>query len=266
MSRSCKRHVVIPDTQVRKGVKTDHLIWAARYIADMSDPPDHMQLMGDWYDMPSLSSWSKRGSIEAEGRRIIDDQCAGYNALCDFFAELSRLGAWCFPVWVCEGNHEQRLDRFIAEDSRLKDFIDRPNFFGWDDFDVKHAPMGQPMHKDGVTYCHFFDLNANGDTTGRRSGQPNAHTQVRRVRGSTVAGHKQGYDDAFLTHPYAKDSEAETFAVIAGSFYQHNEGYRGPTDGYERRGIVVLNELNGKGKGVPMFVSMQYLKEKYRGR
>jgi hypothetical protein len=123
--------------------------------------------------------------------------------------------------------------------------------------------MWTPQHRDGVTYCHLFDLTANGDTTGRRAGQPTAATQVRRVRGSSVAGHKQGYDVAHLTHPYSPRWERETFAVIAGSCYLHAEAYRGPTDGYERRGIVVIDDLNGFGIGSPRFISLDYLRERY---
>lgn len=256
-----KRHIVIPDTQLKHGVRTSHLVPAARYVAEKE--PDHLQLLGDWYDMPSLSAWDKAGSKSTEGRRVHLDRDAGYKGLELFFGEIDRLGVEVPTVWLTEGNHENRLDRWLESDPKLDGAINRKTFYGWQDFGIKAAPMGKPMHKDGVTYCHFFDLNANGHTTGGRNGQPTAAAQVRRVRGSSVAGHRQGYDIARLTHPYARHGERETFAVIAGSFYQHHEKYRGPTDGYERHGIVVINELNGKGQGDPMFVSMRYLMESY---
>lgn len=259
-----KRHIVIPDPQVRPGTPTDHFLWLARFIADHK-LPDHLHYLGDWWDMPSLSSWSKRGSKDSEGRRIKEDRDSGYAAMELFHAELMRLGVSIDSQWFTMGNHEQRHSRYLDEHPDLiGEIIEDPHvFYGLDDFGIKSAPMGAPMHKDGVTYCHFFDINANGDTTGRRAGQPNARMQVQRVRGSTVAGHKQGYDVAHRTHPYDKPWQQETFAVIAGSFYQHQEEYRGPTDGYEKRGVVVINGLNGWGKGDPQFVSMDYLKENY---
>ncbi len=258
-----KRHIVIPDTQIRPGVPTDHLVWIARFIADHREP-DHIQIMGDWWDMPSLSSWSKKGSLETEGRRIQDDRDAGYEALELFYSTLMGYGVLPDTIGFTMGNHEQRLDRAISEDPRLQGLIDRDTFYGLDDFPgIQVAEFMAPMHVDGVSYCHLFDLNANGDTTGRRAGQPSAAVQVRRVRGSSVAGHKQGYSVAHLTHPYAVPWEKETFAVIAGSCYLHNEEYRGPTDGYERRGVVVIDDLNGWGMGSPRFVSMEYLKENY---
>lgn len=258
-----KRHIVIPDTQVRPGVRTDHLVWIARFISDHREP-DHIQIMGDWWDMPSLSSWSKKGSLETEGKRIQQDRDAGYAAMERFFDELIAQGALPDSVGFTEGNHEQRLDRALNDDPRLEGLIDRDTFYGLQDFPITESKrFMDPMHVDGVNYCHLFDINANGDTTGRRAGQPSADVQVRRVRGSSVAGHKQGYSVAHRTHPYAVPWERETFAVIAGSCYLHNEHYRGPTDGYEPRGIVVIDDLNGWGMGSPRLVKMKYLEENY---
>ncbi|MEL6705872.1 MAG: hypothetical protein AAFP15_16515 [Bacteroidota bacterium] len=276
-----KRHIWIPDTQVAPGTPTDHLLWAARHIADLSEQPDHIQLGGDWYDMPSLSSWKKRGSLESEGDRVRADLDSGYAALEVFFGELDRLGVplpsafdkmpmfapkvgdGTVSVWICEGNHEHRWYRTIEEDPRLKDLIDDDDVFRWKDFGIWAQPMGAPMHLDGITYCHFFDLNAEGDTTGRRQGQTNAKLQAQRVKGSSVAGHKQGYRAHCRTHPYAQPWEQETWAIIAGSFYLHREGYRGPTDGYEKRGILQLDDINGWGKLTPKFIPIDYLQERY---
>lgn len=257
-----KRHIVIPDTQIRPGVRTDHIVWLARFIAEHR-LPDHVQFLGDWWDMPSLSTWSKKGSLETEGRRIQADRDAGYSAMEMFFGELERLGVSIASFGFTMGNHEDRLSRAVQEDPRLLGLIDLETFYGLQDFPIKVAPFMMPQHFDGVTYCHLFDLNANGDTTGRRAGQPSASVQVRRVRGSSVAGHKQGYSVAHLTHPYALPWERETFAAIFGSFYLHLENYRGPTDGYERRGVLVIDDLNGWGMGSPRPVPIDYLEEHY---
>ena len=259
-----KRHIYIPDTQIRPGVPLDHLLWLARFIADHR-LPDHLQFAGDWWDMPSLSSYAKKGSKSTEGKRIKADRDAGYEAMAMFQNELMRLGVSIESQGFTMGNHEHRHTRFLEENPDLiGEIIEDPHtFYGLDDFGIRSAQFMEPMHKHGVTYCHLFDINASGDTTGRRAGQPNARMQVRRVSGSSVAGHKQGYDIAHRTHPYARSWQQETFAVIAGSFYQHKEGYRGPTDGYEKRGVVVINGLNKWGAGDPQFVSMNYLRENY---
>ena len=61
---------VIPDTQVKKGVPIDHLLYAGKYIAEKK--PDVIVHIGDHWDMPSLSSYDK-GKKSFEGRRYKDD-------------------------------------------------------------------------------------------------------------------------------------------------------------------------------------------------
>lgn len=222
-----------------------------------------MQLGGDWYDMPSLSKYDKPGSHSTEGRRIHKDRDAGYKALEVFFGEMYRLGYEPPSVWICEGNHEERLDRYLEDDPKLDGIINREQFFRWSDFGIKSAPFMAPMRKDGVTYCHLFDVGPNGQTTGSRSGQPTAKQQIARVAGSSVAGHRQGFDHKLHWHPYATKAKQQTFAVIAGSFYLDKHKYRGPTDGFEARGIVILDYLNGHGRGIPKFVPIDILEESY---
>ena len=60
---------MIPDTQVKPGVNTDHLEWAGHYAVKMK--PDVIVHIGDHWDMPSLSSYDKKGSRQMEGKRYV---------------------------------------------------------------------------------------------------------------------------------------------------------------------------------------------------
>ena len=62
--------LLIPDTQVRPGVNTDHLGEMGEYIAEAQ--PDVIVHIGDHWDMPSLSSYDK-GTAKIEGRRVRTD-------------------------------------------------------------------------------------------------------------------------------------------------------------------------------------------------
>ena len=70
-------HLVIPDTQVKPGVPTDNIRWIGQYIADTR--PDVIVNLGDFWDMPSLSSYDK-GKKTFEGRRYKADIKAGNDA------------------------------------------------------------------------------------------------------------------------------------------------------------------------------------------
>ena len=57
--------LVIPDCQIKEGVPTDHLTWAGKAIVDYR--PDVVVNLGDFADMPSLSTHDIKGSKYFEG-------------------------------------------------------------------------------------------------------------------------------------------------------------------------------------------------------
>jgi hypothetical protein len=61
---------VIPDCQVRPDVDYSHLSWVGNYLAEKR--PDVIVQIGDFADMPSLSSYEKKGSAYFEGKSWAD--------------------------------------------------------------------------------------------------------------------------------------------------------------------------------------------------
>ena len=96
------RILVIPDTQVKPGVNTDHLEWAGYYAVKMK--PDVIVHIGDHWDMPSLSSYDKKGSRQMEGKRYVKDIDAGNEAMDRFMApihaEVARLKKGKRKAWT----------------------------------------------------------------------------------------------------------------------------------------------------------------------
>jgi hypothetical protein len=70
MTPATRTHLIIPDTQAKLGVPTDHLRWIGEYIVERK--PDVVIHLGDHADMPSLSSYDV-GKRDFEGRRYADD-------------------------------------------------------------------------------------------------------------------------------------------------------------------------------------------------
>lgn len=68
------RHFILPDCQCKDGVPTEHLTWAGKYAAEKK--PSTIVCLGDFADMPSLSTYDV-GKKSFEGRRYtIDIECA----------------------------------------------------------------------------------------------------------------------------------------------------------------------------------------------
>ena len=254
------RHMVIPDTQVKDGVKTDHLKWAGQYAVDMK--PDVIIHIGDHYDMPSLSSYDV-GKKAFEGRRYTEDIRAGNKAMSEFMkpihAEIKRLRdnkkkQWRPRLVFTLGNHEQRIERAINDDAKLDGLI------SYDDFNLeKHGwevyPYLEPVVVDGVAYAHFFTSGVMGRPVS------SARLMLTKKHMSCVMGHVQQRDIAFAQRADGKGMTG----LFCGTFYQHDEGYLGPQGNGQWRGIWVFNEVDD-GQFDELPVSLRYLEKRYGGK
>jgi hypothetical protein len=254
-----RTHLIIPDTQAKPDVPTDHLGWIGEYILERK--PDVVVHLGDHADMPSLSSYDV-GKKVFEGRRYKADIEAANLAFDVLCAPMERYNAakakWRKPGYEPElhlllGNHEDRISRAVNDDAKLDGTIGLSDLnyadHGWTVHDFL-----RPIEIDGVWYAHYW---TNG--MGRPIGGA-AATRLKTVGHSFVQGHQQTLDYAvrFLA------SGQQQFGLVAGACYLHDENYLGPQGNAHWRGIVVLHQVEG-GAADPMFVSLDYLCRKYEG-
>lgn len=247
------RHFIIPDTQVKEGVPTDHIAWAARYAADKL--PERIICLGDWFDMPSKSKYDA-GKKSAQGRTYKGDIVSGNAALALFMKELRKYAPRSYDPTLDEvdGNHDQRIWIASEEDPTGDYDLDHRDWkrHGW-----RVHEFLTPCVIDGITYIHYCCLNDQGQVTQSKNGAPNAAAQARRMMTSTVCGHKQGLDISFRYSP-----DRTVLSIIAGSFYQHEERYLTGQGTNYWRGVVVLNDVRD-GWAEPMPVSLDYLRRRY---
>ena len=74
-------------------------------------------------------------------------------------------------------------------------------------------------------------------------------------------GHQQGLDWA---QRYVGGQQQ--FGLVAGSFYLHEENYKGPQGNDHWQGIVVLHDVQDGQCESPQFISMDTLCKTYEGR
>lgn len=241
------RHIVIPDTQIRKGVPTDHIDWIGRYIEEHGC--DTVVMLGDWYDFPSLSTHDDPGSLAKEGARYADDLHAGNAALKKF---TTYLGGVKRRVML-RGNHEDRLRRTLEADPKWVGSIDEHQLVaeGWE-----VIPFLRPCVIDGVAYSHYWASPG----TGRAYGG-SASNILLKTNHSFTQGHRQTFDYAVKNNPV---TGREMIGLIAGSAYVHAEPYLGAQGNCHFRGIIVKNEVH-EGSYDIMRVSLHYLCMRYAG-
>lgn len=243
---------VLPDGQVRHGVPIDHWTWAGKYIAKKK--PDVIVQIGDFTDMPCLSSHEQKGSLRMEGLRYKKDVEASHRAQDNFFEPIRAVSGYSPKIYMTLGNHEDRITRAINLDPKLEGLI------SIDDLRYKENgftvfPFLQPIAIGGVAFCHYFPSGVMGRPV------MTARQLLQKLHMSAFAGHQQGRDVAYSKRADGRDMTA----IISGSFYQHAEAYMSPFTNNHWRGMYMLHEVKD-GSFDSMAVSLAYLKRIFSGR
>lgn len=252
--------LVIPDCQIKEGVPMEHLTWAGKAICDYR--PDVVVNIGDFADMPSLSTHDKVGSKYFEGLRYKKDVAVAKEAMAIMLAPLRGLQTMqkvtkhkvYKPRMVMTlGNHENRINRAVNNSPTLEGLISTKDLAYEKDWEV-HEFL-HPVFINGVGFNHYWPVGAMGRPAGT------AAAIISKLHMSCIAGHQQGKQVA-----YGKRADGTAIcSIIAGSYYLHDESYMDKLSNRHWRGLVVLNEVKD-GNFDEMFLSIDYLGRKYGGQ
>lgn len=253
------RILVIPDCQVKEGIPLQHLSWAGRAIVDYK--PDVVINIGDFADMPSLSTHDIKGSKYFEGLRYQKDVEAVKEAMKLLLQPLreeqerlkrNREKAYKPRMILTLGNHENRINRAVNNNPMLEGLISTKDLGYEKDWEV-HEFL-HPVFINGVGFNHYWPVGAMGRPAS------SAAVLVNKLHMSCVAGHQQGKQVA-----YGKRADGKSICgIIAGSYYLHDEDYMDQLSNKHWRGLVMLNEVED-GHFDEMFLSIEYLNRKYGG-
>jgi hypothetical protein len=251
------RILFIPDAQVKEGVPLEHLAWAGQAIVDYR--PDVIVNGGDFADMPSLSTHDVKGSKYFEGLRYKKDIEVTKAAMKMLLAPLKDLQSkqrknkdkvYKPRMVLTLGNHENRIDRAVNNNPTLEGLISTKDLEYDKDWEV--YPFLQPVFINGVGFNHYWPVGAMGRPAGTAS------AIINKLHMSCVAGHQQGKQIA-----YGKRADGKPIcAIIAGSYYLHDEGYMDQLSNRHWRGLLMMNEVQD-GHFDEMFLSIEYLGRKY---
>ena len=260
--KAYRKHLVIPDSQVKPGVDLAYLNWIGYYIVDKQ--PDVVIHLGDFADMESLSSYDK-GKKSFEGRRYKKDVESVNKGLFyllqplwDYqqFLKKNKKKVYKPRLVMCLGNHEERIDRAIEHDAILEGTISTKDL-GYEDAGFEVHPFLEVAEIDGIAYSHYFPRGPNGRIMQTHRGSPSAKAQVMREGRSCTAGHLQGVD--YAVHMTGVGIRQ---GLIAGSCYPYDFDYLSPQGHDYWRGVIMKHEVH-EGRYDPMFVSLDYLERRY---
>lgn len=250
------KHFLLPDCQIREEDDTGFLTAIGKYLVDKQ--PDVIVCIGDFADMPSLSSYDV-GTKQFEGKRYVKDIEAAHKAqealltpLWDYNKKQKQNGKKQYkPRRILTiGNHEERINRAINLDPKLEGVLSIKDLnyegYGWE-----VHPFLEVVLVDGVAYSHYFVTGVAGRAAST------AAVQLRKTNMSCFAGHQQGKQVAYATRA---DGSTLT-SIIAGSCYEHDESYMSPQGNKHWRGALMLHEVVD-GSFDEMWLSLKYLKNR----
>lgn len=250
-------HAVIPDCQVKPGQDYSFLRWVGNYLA--AKKPDVIVQIGDFADMPSLSSYDV-GKKSFEGRRYIEDIKASKEAMqvlmdpivnASITAQLNHKKRWNPELHLTLGNHEHRINKVTENDSKLDGTISVLDL-SYSSFGFTVHDFLQPIVIDGVAYCHYFVSGVMGRSVA------SARQLVLKKHMSCVMGHNQDWS----LHRETRADGKGVIGLFSGSCYMHDEDYLGPQGNNYNRGIWMLYEVDD-GDFHPLHISLNFLRKKY---
>jgi hypothetical protein len=248
--------VIIADTQTKDGSPTIHLEALGRFIWDKK--PGYVIHIGDHWDLPSLSTYASK--IAQEGQRLYDDLQSGNDAF-DLIMKESKMRNFIGKKKqyspnkkFLKGNHEFRLERYINEHPVLAGCFDIGAWItnqGWEvhEFNV-------PLFINDVCYVHYLENAMSGRPVGG-----SMESKLNKFPHSFVHGHQQQHQYASRQNLLGKPH----FGACAGSFYLHDEGYRGANN-TEKRGFLYMKAFENRYGYLDYdieFVSLERLLKEY---
>lgn len=250
-----RKHMVIPDGQVKEGVPLDHWTWIGKYMVDKR--PDVVVNIGDFADMPSLSSYDK-GKKSFEGRSYKKDIAVTKVAMDMLLAPMRAHNAknprdqYNPDMHLTLGNHEQRILRAIEDDRKLEDTLSLRHLgyeaAGWNVHDFLEV-----IEIDGVYYSHYFVTGVKGLPVN------SARALVTKKHVSCTMGHNQKTD---VDMSQLRADGRPIIGLMSGICYLHDEDYLGAQGNSDKRQIWMCHQVED-GDYDLMQVSLKYLCKRY---
>jgi hypothetical protein len=246
-----KTILVLPDSHAHPDYHNKRYEWFAHLVLDLS--PDFVVDIGDFYDMPSLSSYDK-GTKGFEGRRYKKDIEAGLDAQ-ERIHRITRAPKKKLPKFFRTiGNHENRINRAINHDAILEGTIGLSDLqskeYGWEEI-----PFLEPLFIQGITFQHYFTSGIMGRPIG---GENHAKSLITKQFASCVQGHSHTMDYARRT-----DSAGNKIhGLVCGVYQDYDAGFAGPANKMWDKGVAILRNCEA-GDYELQWISIDSIKKEY---
>lgn len=213
--------LLIPDVHAMPGDKLERFGKLHNYLAANYDV-DRIVMIGDVWDFGSLCLHDK-DTPEWNDRSVQADIQAGFNALSSVLSIADTHGITDDKVIFIEGNHEDRYNKWMKSDNRLRtsDFpktVEELIKSRHPELEMTYVPFLTPYILHGTAFQHY---HVSGVMNRPHSGERPALSMLRQHHQSVVQGHKHTADWAEHTRP----DGSKLYSLVCGCFVDPNSKF-----------------------------------------
>lgn len=233
--------LVIGDCHVSAGQNVSRFKMLSKMIVDKR--PDNIVIMGDFLTMESLSAWDRNKRMKMENRRYFREIETGNEALDLLFSDMEKVNekyrkqkrrTYDPKITYIEGNHEDRLTRFLDTDPTFEGFASV-----YKDLKLKERGIGwvnyrEYMYIEGVGFTHI-PFNEVKEIAGAINITGKAATCT---VDSVVFGHTHRYE---VTNEHKQGMDHLQQLVTCGCFISEKEDYVHGRKTRYWRGVLLLH-------------------------
>lgn len=236
--------LVIPDTHAHPDYDNDRFLALGNWIYE--NTPTRIICLGDFADMPSLSTYDK-GKKSFEGRRFWRDVSCTLDAQEKLFSGIHRrqdeAREWKKKMYNPHtihvlGNHDDaRISRLVELHPELEGTVSIDSLQYEDYWDVV-IPFKSSVEVEGVLISHYFPTGVKGLPVG---GENPAKTLLQKNHMSSIQGHAHYFDMRVET----RGDGSPMFGLVGGHFSHPDmvEGWNRDTRKFWRSCVHVFENL-----------------------
>jgi hypothetical protein len=256
--------LVIGDSHAKVGISNRRFSWLGHYIVDTH--PDVVVDMGDFSDMPSLSSYdgslltgTTRPKASFNGKNYRNDIAVGVDARDRVHTILQRAGRKRPRRVALGGNHDdERILRALENAPELEGTISisdhQREAYGWES-----VGFLEPIEIGGFVFQHYFESGLMGKPVG---GEFPAASLLKKQFYSCVAGHSHLFDESHRKTA----NRGKVQAFVAGCFLDplQLEGYAKGANFMWDKGLLRLIDVEkGMCRGGFEWIDISRLQKAY---
>ncbi len=222
LEKMIKSAIILPDVHLTDKVPIDYKP-VKKFIKTFK--PDEIILLGDFMDVESLSAWDYDKKRPMEGRRFVKEVFNANEEL-DFLQKYSK------KITYIEGNHEDRVSRYLDKNPEMEGMIEVQEQLDLEGREIDWIKMNDLYKKGNMYFTHGMYTNIH-----------NARKHLQTLGCNICYGHQHGTQTSMQNMKMQEPHMAYALGTLGDKApdYMKNR----PANWINQFGVFYWNDKNG---------------------